>query len=492
MTFAPALRHFLERHPTALDVLVLEPQTLWLTEDPFKGPFFEYRPGIELFGSLHGHKLVHSVGMPLGGTRRPDRNQCALLAETAHRLDSPWVSEHLSVGGTPHRAAGFLLPPLQTEAGAQVAATNVRTFCELLGRPVAVETGVAYLKRKSFEMDDASYLAHVVESADCGILLDLHNLYCNHRNGRIRLDDYLSRIPRERVWEVHVAGGDLRDGYWLDSHSGPIPEELFSMAKEALPSLPNLGAINFEMYDTFLERAEMGMLEATVGQLRDLWSAALAGASRETSDAPTRQAGLWENAGASSGIPWEVTQNAPKGAGSAVPTPDDWENLMTEAVWRGKPGAQPYDEDHEPLRLYSSLARSFRGSMLVRLLPRTLRYLLLRDRDRVEPLLEQYFAELPPSLYSPLEAAAFARFLEARETTDDLLRALMSYDLAFVQSVGDMTPRTVTFPGDPRPVFEALVEGRLPATPLPPAWELEIVPDEFSPEDFSSVGTAST
>ena len=41
----------------------------------------------------------------------------ALLAKTAARLDSPWVSEHLSVAGTPHHAAGFLLPPLQTDKG---------------------------------------------------------------------------------------------------------------------------------------------------------------------------------------------------------------------------------------------------------------------------------------------------------------------------------------------------------------------------------------
>ena len=101
MIFATALRGFLQRRPDALDLLEIEPQTLWLADDAYQGPFFEFTSGIELFASLPGHKLVHSVGVPLGGTKPPDPAQCALIRKTADRLDSPWVSEHLSVGGTP-------------------------------------------------------------------------------------------------------------------------------------------------------------------------------------------------------------------------------------------------------------------------------------------------------------------------------------------------------------------------------------------------------
>ena len=35
MIFAPALRPFLERRPRALDLLEIEPQTLWLADDAF-------------------------------------------------------------------------------------------------------------------------------------------------------------------------------------------------------------------------------------------------------------------------------------------------------------------------------------------------------------------------------------------------------------------------------------------------------------------------
>ncbi len=465
MIFSTALRPFLQRRPLALDVLEIEPQTLWLADDAFAGPFFEFTPGIDLFASLPGHKLVHSVGMPLGGTRAPDPGQCALIRATADRLASPWVSEHLSVAGTPHRAAGFLLPPLQTDAGVANAARNVRAFKAAVGRPVAMETGVAYLKRKAFEMEDGDFLTEVVTQADCGILLDLHNLYCNARNGRINLDRYLSQIPLERVWEVHLAGGDEQEGTWLDSHSGPMPDDLAAMAREVLASLPNLGALNFEIYPTFLDRTDAGTLDGIVDGLRDLWQ----GVGTSRSDA------------------------RPMAAAKPVadaPTPAMWEAALTEAIWRNEGELHPYAEDARHVALYTWLARSFRGSMLARVLPRAVRYLILRDGTGVEGLLAEYFSAQPPLLYSPLEGQAFAAWLAARDG-DVLLRAFLDYDTAFLRIVRTNTAQLVHFPGDPTAMFEALSAMRLPVMPEGPAWEMEIVPDGFTVADFSGSGGVS-
>ena len=464
MIFAPALRPFLERRPDALDVLEIEPQTMWLADHAFDGPFYEFTAGVDLFASLPGHKLVHSVGMPLGGTRAPDPGQCALIRTTAARLNSPWVSEHLSVAGTPHRAAGFLLPPLQTADGAAQAASNIRAFAAAVERPVAIETGVAYLSRKAFEMEDGAFLRQVVEQADCGILLDLHNLYCNARNGRINLDRYLAQIPLDRVWEVHLAGGDEQGGVWLDSHSGPMPADLRDIAREVLGSLPNLGALNFEIYDTFLESTDEATLDTIVDDMRGLW----AGVGRSASDAPPR-----------------ALAARPKGD---APTPAAWEAALTEAVWKADADCHPYPEDARMLALYSYLARSFRGSILMRTLPRAMRYLLLRDGEGVQDLLAQFYAACDPKLFAPLEAQSFADWLV---DDDPLVAALLAYDLAFVRIVREGVAQVVHFPGNPRPVFEALADLRLPELPEPPVWEIEILPDEFTLAAFAGVGAGS-
>jgi uncharacterized protein (UPF0276 family) len=457
MIFTPALRPWLQRRAGSsdpgqrLDLLEIEPQTMWMADDAFAGPFYEYGAGIALFRALPGHKLVHSVSLPLGGTRAPDPVQAALVRDTAARLGSPWVSEHLSVGGTPHHAAGFFLPPLQTAEGAATAAANIRTFAALVDRPVAVETGVAYLARKPCEMPDGAFLAEVTHQADCGILLDLHNLYCNVRNGRVRLDDFLYHLPRDRVWEVHLAGGMEQDGTWLDAHSGPIMEDLAAIAREVLADLPNLGALNFEIYDSFVETAGEAALDQTVEDLRRLWD----GAGRSVSDA--RPAALTP---------------APR---VAPPTPAQWEAALTEAVWKADPAMHPHPEDGPGVALYARLARSFRGSMLVRTLPRSARYLILREREGFEDMLAEFYFAVPPQLYAPLEAEAFARWAAA--DGDALLAGLLAYDIALLRGLRDGRPQVIRFPGDPGPVFEALADRRLPACPEPPEWELEILPD---------------
>lgn len=446
MIFSPALLPWLTRRPGALDGLEIEPQTLWLADDPLAGPFRPFRAGVDLFAALPGHKLVHSVSLPLGGTRPPDAAQAGLVRAAAERLGSPWVSEHLSVGGTPHRAAGFFLPPLQTEATAVTAAANIRALAAMVGRPVAVETGVAYLKRQPWEMEDGAWIARVAELADCGLLLDLHNLYCNARNGRIDLDRTLAQLPMGRVWEVHLAGGDAQAGVWLDSHSGPMPPDLAALAREVLASLPNLGALNFELYESYVEEAPDATLDAIAADLRDLWQ----GAGQARSD--VRPA---------------VIADPPRGP---APDPALWEAALTEAVWRNAPELFPDDG----VGLYTWLSRSFRGSMIARSLPRTIRYLLLRDGEGVQRAFDAFMGDVPPQLYAPLEAQAFAGWLR---DPDPLLSALLAYDLALLRMVRTEAAVTVVFPGDPAPVFEALAALRLPVLPEGPPWEIEILPD---------------
>ena len=453
MIFSAALNPFLRRRPDALDVLEIEPQTLWLADDPITGPFAQYRPAMEAFADLPQTKLVHSVGVPLGGTRQPDPGQMALLRDTAERLDSPWVSEHLSVAGTPHRAAGFLLPPLQTDDGVATAVANIAAFKAGIGRPVAVETGVAYLQRKAFEMPDGVFLRRVSEEADCGLLLDLHNLWCNHCNGRIDLDETLAQIPFDRVWEVHLAGGEEMGGVWLDSHSGAMPDELAARAKEVIADLPNLGAINFEIYDTFLERVEVKEFDEIVDGLRVIWD----GAGQSRSDIRPSEIAV---------------QDKPPQT-----SPTHWENSLTHAVWKSDPTGHAWPEDHPLLSLYAFLARSFRGSMLTSAMPRTIRYGLLRDGAAFEAKLSAYFDAVSPRMYAPIEAKAFRGWMTVEGEDDPVMHGLMDYDMAFVDMLTSDTPKVIRFPGDPAPVFEALAEGRLPAPPSPPEWELEILPE---------------
>ena len=164
---------------------------------------------------------MHSVGCPVAGLDNGLNEQRMALAESIRLLDPPWVSEHLSFdrycddGRQVH--AGFLLPSIQSEESVALAARNLRRLQHLADRPILFETGVNYLRPWPGEMADGEFFAAVAQRADCGILLDLHNLFANERNGRQSMCDVLDTLPLDRVIEVHLAGGEWLDGYWLAS-----------------------------------------------------------------------------------------------------------------------------------------------------------------------------------------------------------------------------------------------------------------------------------
>lgn len=231
-----------------VQVVEVEPQTLW---DRRPGGGWELQePGFAWLSGLPVPRIAHGVGFPVGGTTAPDPAGVGLAATSAVRLSACHWSEHLSfntvsqAGWTLH--AGFLLPPCQTWAGVEAAAAHVGEYRRRLDIPFLVETGVNYLRPAPGELSDGAFVAHVVERADCGILLDLHNAWVNQRNGRQTVAGLVDELPLERVLEVHLAGGFQLGDHYLDAHSGPVADELLELAAGVLPRLANLRAVVFE------------------------------------------------------------------------------------------------------------------------------------------------------------------------------------------------------------------------------------------------------
>src|SRR5215510_9749686 len=205
--YSSAIEPLLEQHPELFPVLEVEPQTTWIKVPGAAEPYRVNREVLEHLARLPGRKIIHSVGAPVGGTMRPERAQLERLRETIDYFGSPWASDHLSFNQTAEFATGFFLPPRQTLQGLETATASIRMLQAALPVPIAVETGVSYLRPLPDELPDGDFVGRVVENADCGLLLDLHNIYCNSVNGRQPLGQYLHQLPLERVWEVHVAGG---------------------------------------------------------------------------------------------------------------------------------------------------------------------------------------------------------------------------------------------------------------------------------------------
>lgn len=376
-------------------------------------------------------------------------------------FDAPWVSDHLSFNQTPEFATGFFLPPRQTWAGVDAVCASIEALEQALPVPIAVETGVNYLRPRLDELPDGAFVAEVVERADCCLLLDMHNAFTNALNGRQPLDEFLNAIPLERVWEIHIAGGMELDGFWLDAHSGAIPDPLFRICESLIPKLPNLGAIVFEIFPSFVPVVGLDLIREQVERLHTLWSLR-APAEVEPSSRPF----MLRVEGAD---------------GEDTLAPEVWERALGELVIGRHPSDSAASEmaDDPGVRIVQGLIHEFRASMVVGVLRLTSRLLMLALGARAfRTILTDYWANTPPQMFASREADAFAEYLLGLDLHVPYLADVLSFERAVTATIMDENTRVATFSVEPVPLLRALAAGRLPEETLQAGrYEIVLTPD---------------
>jgi uncharacterized protein (UPF0276 family) len=449
-------------HADLIKVAEIEPQSLW-TKSTAPGSLPRGSP-VEMrqLSALPQRLLTHGVGSPIGGTICDHERHIGEFRRWTEELASPWTSEHLSIldvpGASGAQPCGFLMPPLQTDAAVELAAQNIKRRAEAVGRPFAFETGVNYFVPKETEMHDGEFFAAVADAADCGILLDLTNLWVNDRNGRAQIGDVLASLPLERVWEMHLAGIEFAHGYWLDAHSRGIDPDLAGIAAEIVASLPNLGAIVFEIAPDRLSRFGSKALLQEMEILHRLW---------DTTPAPFAPA---------------PAASRPTYTG---PVPQEWEQLIADQMLpaAGRPPRKISTSDERAFSLYTTLAASFRAGAIADLLENTTRLLLLAmGEEQLRDLMRRYISATPPSTFPTDEALSFRRFMDANPISVPGLEEMLKFEGTLIEAAANNLTIQVTVTKDIDAMLNDLAAGRLPgpSSDLPATvLEIGVVPGPF-------------
>ena len=446
ITYFPGLEPVVDRHAGFIQVLEIEPQTFWTRSR--SGELRIQESTLEQVRSFPSSKLVHGVGAPVGGTLPPHSAHTEPMRRTIEILSPAWVSEHLSFNrikeGTDEHETLFLLPPRQTIEGVRAAVRSIRAMAHALGMPIAVETAVSYMRPRQDEMADGEFFRTVVECADCGIVLDLHNLWVNQRNGRQSVQDFLDQIQLDRVWEVHVAGGEEMRGFWLDAHSGPMQAEFYELAQRIVPLLPNLRALIFEMFPSYLPRVGDGFFRQELERLHRLW---------------------------------DLRGTACKRNG---PSAFEWESALGRVALKRTPRNELERElAEEPgVAVMQELIDEFRAGYVLSALRLSSRLLLLAlGDDGFRALLAKFWAVSMPQSFASQEGEAFARFLKEQILDIPYLPEVIEFDLALLATQMDNEPKLVRFTVAPLPMLRALGEGRMPTEFEEGEYELVVTPD---------------
>ena len=177
--------------------------------------------------------VMHGVSLSIGSTDPLDREYLRGLKALRDRVGARWVSDHLCWTGVAGKNTHDLLPMPFTEESLRHVVARVREVQDFLGAPIALENPSSYVEYASSTMREHEFLAAVAREADCGILLDVNNVYVSAFNHGFDAREYLATIPYDRVVQVHVAGHTRHDTHIIDTHVGPVEDDVWALLTDA-------------------------------------------------------------------------------------------------------------------------------------------------------------------------------------------------------------------------------------------------------------------
>jgi uncharacterized protein (UPF0276 family) len=216
-------QHFGELKKTKLPVQWLE-----IIPENFMN-FGGYPSAILDFCAARWPIVSHGVNLSIGSVDPLNEEYVARLKALLQRTQALWYSDHLcftSVGGEYFHD---LLPlPFSNEAADHVI-TRVKQLKKKIELPFLLENPSYYVQMPGAEMTEAVFFNKVLEEADCGMLLDVNNVYVNSRNHGFDAKAFIQQLPLHRVGQIHMAGHFDRGDVIIDTHEGPIIDPVWDL-----------------------------------------------------------------------------------------------------------------------------------------------------------------------------------------------------------------------------------------------------------------------
>ncbi|HEU0054393.1 MAG TPA: DUF692 family protein [Longimicrobium sp.] len=279
--YNPSLTQFVREDLDALDYLAIIPDRFWTDEGP--GREGERYDELEVLGELldgvaETKTIVgHSVGLSIGSAELFDTQHVEQIAKWQSRYNMPWHSDHLSFirmpGVDAHStlSAGLPLPVPYDREVLDLLAERMDYVQRRIPVPYLLENNVYYVDLPEQEMTEPEFLNALTARTGGGVLLDVHNVVVNATNHGFSARDFIFALDLSRVVELHIAGGTEKDGFYTDSHSGPVAEAVWELLDDVVANTPNLCGITFEFGESYFGVLERAGVRAELDRARAVW-----------------------------------------------------------------------------------------------------------------------------------------------------------------------------------------------------------------------------
>jgi uncharacterized protein (UPF0276 family) len=173
--------------------------------------------------------VLHGVSLSIGSTDPLDFEYLAKLKVLAGRVNARWVSDHLCWTGVAGRNTHDLLPIPFTETSLRHVVERIHIVQDFLERRLVLENPSTYLTYSMSTLSEWEFLARMASEADCGLLLDVNNVYVSARNNEFDPEVYIRSLPHHRIVQMHLAGHQDLGTHVIDTHDATVVDAVWDL-----------------------------------------------------------------------------------------------------------------------------------------------------------------------------------------------------------------------------------------------------------------------
>lgn len=174
----------------------------------------------------------HGLSLSIGGYSELDTLLLKNIKKFMAAHDICLYTEHLSWCADDGHLYD-LLPIPCTEAAVKWVSNRIKQAQDILGMQIGIENASYYVAPPNSEMNEAEFIAEIINESGCYLHLDVNNVYVNSQNFKFDAIDYLQQLPLEQVGYMHVAGHFVEDdGLIIDTHGAKVIDPVWSLLED--------------------------------------------------------------------------------------------------------------------------------------------------------------------------------------------------------------------------------------------------------------------
>lgn len=173
--------------------------------------------------------IMHGVSMSIGSTDPLNWDYLKQLKALAKRIRAPFVSDHVCFTGVAGRNVHDLLPVPLNEETLQHMVGRIKQVQDFLEQPLILENPSTYLDFTASTMTEWDFINRMLDEADCGLLLDVNNVYVSAYNHQYDPNVYIDAINPDRIVYHHLAGHTNNGTHIIDTHNDHVIDEVWQL-----------------------------------------------------------------------------------------------------------------------------------------------------------------------------------------------------------------------------------------------------------------------